>query len=418
MDDSSGKQGMALVVVLCLSALGLGALAILASIMSGAALRSREMVRNEQAFFVAEGAVEVAVQHIANGGAVPATLTGSMGAGRYSVSIVAGGTVNGYPSYHVHSTGVVGRVERRVTIRGVRQSSWAKYALWYNAESIQLWIVGGERFNGPVHANTNLWFHSHNVSSLGQAHFNDTVSTTASNYVRYDETVHPVFDHDVVFNAPTQTTQSVDFGQLRSMANLVMTGVTYITLGGTNMVISNRRMGWTNRAMAIPSNGSIYVANVTTGYSWTRTNNVYVGGAAGMRGRLTIISESDINITNHLRYVDNPETNPVSQDALGLVAKTNIVVYSSAPDNLEVFAHLIAAVGGFGVARYADYGLGDRGALKVYGGIVNQTRQPVGTTGGTGYRKNYIYDPRFRTVSPPGYPVLPSTYEWYRWELD
>ena len=418
MGAPAGKQGMALVVVLCLSALALGALAILASIMSGAALRSRDMLRNEQAFFVAEGAVEVAVQHIANGGAVPITLTGSMGAGRYSVNIVAGGAVNGYPSYHVYSTGTVGRMVRRVNIRGVRQSSWAKYALWYNAEALQLWIVGGESFNGPVHANTNFWFHSHNVSSLGQAHFYDGVSTTASNYVRYDETVHPVFDHEVVFNAPTQSTQSVDFGQLRSNASLVVTGVTYITLGGTNMVISNRRMGWTNRAVAIPSNGSVYVANVTTGTVWTRTNNVYVGGPSGMSGRLTIISESDIQITNHLRYVDNPETNSASQDALGLVAKTNIVVYPSAPSNLEVFAHLIAAVGGFGVTRYADSALGNRGVLKVYGGIVNQTRQPVGTTGGTGYRKNYIYDPRFRTVSPPGYPVLPSTYEWYRWEQE
>ena len=82
MGAPAGKQGMALVVVLGLSALALGALAILASIMSGAALRSRDMMRNEQAFFVAEGAVEVAVPHIANGGAGPITFSGAMGAGR------------------------------------------------------------------------------------------------------------------------------------------------------------------------------------------------------------------------------------------------------------------------------------------------------------------------------------------------
>ena len=413
--NRTGKEGMALVMVLCLTMLVGGALAILASMASAAARRSRDMVRNEQAFCVAEAAIELAVQHIADTPSdVPVTLTGALGEGRYSVDIEAGPPENGYPTYRVHSTGMVGRLTRRVRITGVKQSSWAKYALWYNRESVQLWIVGGEEFNGPVHANTNLWFHSYNVASLGQAHFYDSVSTTKSNYSRYDETVHPRFDQGIALNAKTQTTQSVDFNQLETIASLVVTGATSITLAGTNMVISNARRGWTNRTVGIASNGSVYVKNATTGT--IRTNGLNLGGASGMSGRLTIISESDISITNHLRYRSNPETNAASKDTLGLVAMTNIVVQTTAPDDLEIYAHLIAAKGGFGVASYSDAKLGDRGDLKVYGGIVNQIRQPVGTTGGTGYRKKYLYDPRFRAESPPGYPVLPATYEWHSWE--
>ncbi len=420
-----GREGMALVVVMCMMMLVAMALAILSTLASGAALRSRDLVRNEQAFYVAEGAAEVAVQHIAGGGAVPATLTGSLGAGTYSVDIEAGTPENGYPTYRVRSTGMVGKLTRRIHITGVKQASWAKYALWYNSESVQLWIVGGEEFNGPVHANTNLWFHSYNVASLGQAHFFDSVSSTKSNITRYDGTVNPTFDEGIVLNAKTQSTQSVNFEMLATNADLVVTGKTYITLSGTNMLISNAGRGWTNQAVGITSNISVYVEGGTTwsyyGYppSWhsvASPGDVYVGGPNGMSGRLTIISEGNINITNHLRYVNNPETNAASKDTLGLVAKTNIVVATSAPDDLEVYAHLIATVGGFGVASYSSTSLGDRGDLKVYGGIVNQVRQPVGTTGGTGYRKKYVYDPRFRTESPPGYPVLAATYEWHGWE--
>ena len=92
------------------------------------------------------------------------------------------------------------------------------------------------------------------------------------------------------------------------------------------------------------------------------------------------------------------------------------MVQTNAPNNLEVFAHLIAAEGGFGVVNYTSTSLGDRGTLTVYGGIVNHTRQAVGSTSGTGYKKNYIYDERFHMHPPPGYPVLPFAYQWTSWE--
>ena len=64
-----GREGMALVVVMCMMMLVAMALAILSTLASGAALRSRDLVRNEQAFYVAEGAAEVAVPRCSAGAA-------------------------------------------------------------------------------------------------------------------------------------------------------------------------------------------------------------------------------------------------------------------------------------------------------------------------------------------------------------
>ena len=417
MKGRAGREGMALVVVLCLTVLAVGALAILGALAGGAALRSRDLVRNEQAFYVAEAAIELAVQHIAAGGTVPITLEGARGGGAYSADIeMEGLPAGGYTRYRIASAGTVGRRTRRVSIRGVRAVSWARYALWYNAEAVQLWMVGGEKFYGPVHANSQMRFHSHQVATLGQTRFFDQTSSTHSSYEVQNASVVPIFDRGMVLNAPTQSTMSVDFTQLRTAADLVLEGTTDITLTGTNMVVSNARMGWTNRVMPVPSNGSVYVATSTTGATGTRPGDIRLSGTAGLNGRLTLVAAQDIQIVNHVRYAVSPLVNSNSTDALGLVARRHVMVQTNAPNNLEVFAHLIAAEGGFGVVNYTSTSLGDRGTLTVYGGIVNHTRQAVGSTSGTGYKKNYIYDERFHMHPPPGYPVLPFAYQWTSWE--
>ena len=417
MNGTCGRDGVALVVVLCLTALVGGALAIMAALAGGAALRSRDVVRGEQAFYVAEGAIELAVQHIADGGAVPATLTGALGAGTYSANVqIEGLPAGGYTRYRIEAFGTVGGRTRRVAIRGVRAVSWARYALWYNGEAMQLWMTGGEEFRGPVHANAQFRFHSYQVAALGQTRFHDSASSTHSSYVLENSTVSPIFDRGIVLNAPTQSTMSVDFAQLRAASALVLEGTTAITLAGGNMVVSNARRGWTNRVVALPTSGNVYVQSVATGPTNTQAGDVRVAGPAGLNGRLTIVAERDIQIVNHVRYASSPATNASSEDALGLVARRHVTVQTNAPNNLEVFAHMIAVDGGFGVLSYTNAALGNRGTLTVYGGIVNNIRQAVGQTSGTGYRKNYIYDGRFHTKPPPGYPVLPFAYQWTSWE--
>jgi hypothetical protein len=100
---------------------------------------------------------------------------------------------------------------------------------------------------------------------------------------------------------------------------------------------------------------------------------------------VTLVAERDIDVVDHVRYKNNPQTVTNSTDALGLIARRGVMVTDSAPDDLEIYAHIIAQESGFGVEGY-DRG-SSRGTLTVYGGIVNEIRQAVGTTSPSGYRK-------------------------------
>lgn len=533
----NAKSGAALVVVLCLAAPAMLAIAMMSSLGNSYMLRSRGTAHMEKAFFVAEGGAEHAVQYIAEGGAVPVTLSGTLGEGEYQVVIQveapAGGgmSVNGtlrinpnnspqasffmelpdgsfitrqdlhqghagydgqvmrihfrpmgggsqsglivdgsaysvqnnnvysiissnmtarlfnnhpnqaiahwqleinamdatftdsgtpavpsrYTRYHIFSEGTVGNVSRRVHLEGLHAVSWARYALWYDDEALQLWMVGGEVFEGPVHSNVEMRFHSHNVSSLGQTRFMDRVTSSHASYRTLNSSVQPVFERGISLGAPSQTTTAINFDELADEASLILNGITSIALSGTNMVISNARQGWNNHTMPIPEEGMVYVRSATTGAQASRPGDVHLSAPDGLQGRLSIVAERDINIDDHVRYALNPISNPESNDALGLISRRHVVVQTDAPNDLDIFAHIIAVEGGFGVEDYNSSTLGDRGILHVYGGIVNKTRHAVGSTGGTGYGKNYVYDSRFQTDPPPSYPVVPNAYQWAGW---
>ncbi len=327
-----------------------------------------------------------------------------------------GETVRSDTQFTIYSIGTVQGASRMVTIRGVRRVSWAKYALWYDSEAVQLWIVGGESFKGPVYSNPQLRFHSHQVPERGQAHFYDLALTTKSSIARSDSSVNPIFDRGLTLNAPPQTMISVDFSELRQSASYTLDGTTDIEINGNTMYVTNPRQGWTRRSMAVPQDGLIYVRTVSTGNSTTRPGDVRIVAPNGLAGRLTVVAERDILIQDHVRYANNPIQNPNSTDALGLIAGRNVVVDTMAPNDLDVFAHIIARDGGFGVKNYDDVERGMRGMLNVYGGIVNKIRNAVGTTTGSGYRKHYVYDPRFQKTPPPRYPATPDEFQWVGWE--
>ena len=52
--------------------------------------------------------------------------------------------------------------------------------------------------------------------------------------------------------------------------------------------------------------------------------------------------------------------------------------------------------------------------INLFGGVSQYRRGVVGTTGGTGFQKNYKYDARFATEAPPNYPY--SVYVFGGWK--
>ena len=309
--------------------------------------------------------------------------------------------------FTIFSTGRIADTRRAVILEGVQQQAWARYALWYNNAAGPIWIGGGEVFNGPVHANTMIYLDGNPI-------FNALLSSTASTWGSGSDLAQVQFNAGTWLNAPADTMASVVFTNLSAAATLTVSGLTYMTMSGTNLFITNSRKGWNNHRVATPSNGLIYVDTASSGGN--RNAIVYLGGQ--LDGRLTIAAEDSIRITNHLTYAVHPTNG--SDDALGLIAQKDVEIRANAPANLNIFAHIIACnpdtstyESGFFVQNYnTRWGCG---LLNVYGGIVENNRGAVGTTGGNGYTKNYTYDQRFQTAPPPNYPSVLNIYQWNNW---
>ena len=424
------SRGSTLIVVMMMTLVSTVAISSVLFSVRARVQRVNKQVQLEQAFYLAEAGVECAAASVAAGNEYDATLTGSLGNGSYEANVDCVSSSGGAIDVAIQSTGTVGGVSRTVTVHGLRRVSWARYALWYDREATSLYFAPGDSFKGRVYSKPQMRFSSSGLATKGKVHFYDKVWTVPSD-VYCDSGAYPILDYGIVLNAAAQSIASVDFADLKaqtlaSSSGLVLNGNATIVLEGTTMKITNIPNGWTNRVVTIPENGIVYAK----AYSYTKTTYDYrgrattttvneagditVSGPTGLNGQLTLVSENDINIVGHIRYASDPATNPNSDDKLGLIAYDNVVVQTAAPNNLEVYAHILCKNGGFGVYNYTTGSL--RGILKVYGGIANLIRNPVGLTSSTGYLKNYIFDSRFIRDPPPFYPRVVNVLQWDWWE--
>jgi hypothetical protein len=148
-----------------------------------------------------------------------------------------------------------------------------------------------------------------------------------------------------------------------------------------------------------------------------RYGTAYVEGQVA--GRVTIAADNNIIITNNITY----KTGKNGTDVLGLIANNSVKVYHPVDcdslnsdntcndgDNLnrgngtkftdpQIYAAMLSVRHGFTVQSYH---LGnDLGDLSVFGTIAQLYRGAVGTTGGTGYLKDYEWDSRLKYAPPP-----------------
>jgi len=420
--NTKRRSGSTYVVVLMLTLLGSLAASTVTWCVGSRANQAYKQVCLEQAFYIAAAGSEVAASNIAAGNESSTTLTGTVGAGSYVAVVVCSTLANGSMDITITSTGTVGGVSHTVVLHGVQHVTWAKYALWYYSEPTTLWMVPGEYFKGPVASKPQLHFHNKDLSTKGQVHFYDKARTSYATIEKYnnDSAIKPIFDFGLVTSATIDSIATIDFSALLATATasgLVLQGPTTISASGSTLKITNSKKGWTNQSVSIPAGGLIYVQTYSTKSGTTTTTyngDITLSATNGLTGRLTLVADNDINIANHVRYTANPSTDSTSKDALGLIAKQDVVVQSTAPNNLEIYAHIICQNGGFGVDGYSSGS--SKGTLTVYGGIVNYTRNAVGTTTPTGYVKNYIYDGRFTKNPPPSYPEIDDELEWTSWE--
>ena len=166
---------------------------------------------------------------------------------------------------------------------------------------------------------------------------------------------------------------------------------------------------------------------------------IYVTGKVAIsgkvRGQVTLAASDNIVIADDVTYMTNPgstvQCNSTARDMLGLFAGQDVVV----SDNLindpmppvagglnvtwdetsDEFVHaVVLALSNFTVENYntgptnfekcgtTNWG---RGCLFLTGGIIQQQRGAVGTTGGTGNLKRYSYDACASSNPPPYFPT-------------
>jgi len=429
---SDNRSGMTLFVVMAMTLLCAAAVSSVLFTVGAQMQRSYKQVYLEQAFYIAEAGMERAMAWVADGNeGEPEWADVEFGDGSYTAKVNWTYLVGHEDGIEIVSTGKVNGTERTVTVRGLRNVSWARYALWYDREALALNIAAGDTFRGRFYSRPMLRFSKPTAQRPHQARFYDRAWTVA-NKIDTSSGAKPIFDQGLVLNAEVQEISDVNLADLKTAAatsagGLVLNGDATIELDGTVMRITNGPNEWENHEMPIPANGIVYaskhtyqkhVYNTRKGkWEWvdvTEPGSISVAAPNGLDGQITLVAERDINIVDHVRYADNPQVNPDSDDKLGLIAGKDAVVKPSAPNDVDIFAHIFCRDGGFGVE---DYNIGKhRGTLNVYGGIANLIRNAVGIVNGAGYLKNYVYDPRFARNPPPYYPRLTDILEWEGWE--
>jgi len=304
---------------------------------------------------------------------------------------------------------------RVVTVSGVSRKTWAEYALWYD-DSDTIYFKSGERFDGKVHSNNQLWFD-------GNPEFMTNLTSSASTYG--GSTNSCIFHAGFKMNYATSTMAEVTFSNMLDNATIVVTGITKVAFSGANMLVANGSWSWTNRTYTLTDDQVFCVANGTG----TNYGDIYVSGT-NLDARITVVSEQDIYITNNIIYANTNiaagSTN-LSNDALGLIANGDITVATTFPANGKIYAHMMATGnitpgdstdGSFSVKNYDSRSAS--GYLNIYGGIVQWFRGAVGTFSGTtlysGFDKNYVYDTRFSWNPPPCYPAQTSSLTFDVWK--
>ncbi len=297
-------------------------------------------------------------------------------------------------------------------------------------------FVGGDHIDGPVHTNDDLAICGSPTFGRSAADVTE-VSAPPTGWVNggCGGSPSPNFVGPFATNAPVLTPPATNT-ELRNIAgpSYTYTGQTQIVLSGTNMTVTTNT-GQVIGPTAVPSDGVVYVQNgagCSSAYSpFTVTypatsgcGNAIVHSSGNYSGQLTIAAENDIIIDGNVTRSSS------SADLLGLVANNFIRVKhpvcpsnnlgcssgtttsetakgqcnsgvngNGALSNPQIDAALLAIQHSFIVDHY-DCG-GSLGTLQVNGAIAQKFRGAVGTTGGTGYIKDYNYDDRLRYQEPP-----------------
>lgn len=299
-----------------------------------------------------------------------------------------------------------------VTFGNRSQQSFTLYAWMSNDEGNEFWITQDTVW-GRVHSNGNLHMAGKPVfmEKVTSAKGIDPKVGTGGN--------NAVFKNGYetgIAEIPFPTDLSELYGAAATGGRQYTGNVEVRLFGGT---------GATNDGYALVYSGATKIDSISLGAAGfngviSATGRISINGV--LDGKLSVASQQDVYITDNIVYENRDMT--TSDDLLGLVAETNVIVANNTPNgtDCEIDGSIFARSGSF---LAEDYNSGSpRGILRVTGSIVQQERGNVGTlnngqsTVKTGYSKRYYYDKRLMDPNfrPPYYPgFYTKTYAIASW---
>lgn len=390
--------------------------------------------------------------------------------------------------YSLETTGTSGSSSKKVRLVGdftvrVQRDNFARYALFTNHQTLPsgtfVWFTDKTSFAGPVHTNDRV-----NIAMNPSGVFDGKVTQVQQtarfynnganilldadfNGIRDVPTFNDEFDrgvNQITLSSSVQQQHMID--QARGGTSPVGNGI-FIPNNGVALTGGIYVNGNASISMAVDgSNKAVYTiaqGGVTKTLTVDKINNqtvvqegatittyngmpdgmdevgtiMYVNGEiSSLSGtvqpdtQLTISSNNDILISNHVRYTNYTAAQgapgqsgyvpPSAYDGagqphtnlLGLVTwNGNVRITTAAPQNVDVHGTILARNGIFSVDNY-NIGA-PRGTATLLGGVIQDYYGAFGlfnTSSGaqvSGYGRNFVYDTRMEVgTAPPYFPTL------------
>jgi hypothetical protein len=301
------------------------------------------------------------------------------------------------------------RAQDSVVALFTNEVSMSQYGWWSDDENGVFWITGDTCWgrmhsNSMIHTSGSPVFMKKLTSSLG---INPSIKKSSA-----------IFNggYEKIDKQPMPTSMS----KLETMATAGNGGAAVNTkcLYDQKLELDFLADGRVGRTTGGVTDTVLVTDIAPTGVIWN-TAETRVKGS--LNGQLSILAE-DIYIDDDIVMADNPMTNPMSDDALGLIARDDIFVTNNAANNSDcvIQAGICAVDGSFQAEDPSSRP--KSGTLTIYGSIAQKKRGAVGKFNPTtkviinGFQKSYYHDKRFdpdykedpnvNYIYPPGYPTL------------
>ena len=290
-------------------------------------------------------------------------------------------------------------------------SKFSRFAYFSVNEGSGIWWTENDTVWGPFHTQDYIRAYKHPVfygkSSTKKSliYYSSKKKDEPNFYGGFETGVNLALPADGL--TPIQT-QADDNGY-----KFIGEDTVYLTFAGDSLKFryQNVSKDTTVLASSFAPNGVIFAQDAILRIKGT-VKGQYTVAASGFGSKGTIYIDDDIV------YSQDPKTNPNSTDLLGIVAKNNVLITDNTANHndINIDASIYSGTDGFGAENYSTRPVS--GDINLYGGIIQDTRQAVGTFNSdgiqSGFNKRYMYDDRLLTVSPPAFPGTGS-YEIVSW---